>query len=144
MPPRTKIRTGGAAEADVSLLPDPTPGEMEILQVLWSQGPGTVREVQAAMSHREVGYTTVLKMLQLMHAKGLVEREERGRSHVYTAALPRAEAESRLVGDLLSRTFEGSASRLVMHALQVEPASREEIEEIRGFLDRIEDERSGS
>lgn len=142
---RTEIAgTGVAAEADVSRLPDPTPGEMEILQVLWSQGPSTVREVQAAMSHREVGYTTVLKMLQLMHAKGLAGRDERSRSHVYDAALAQAEAESRLVGDLLSRTFEGSARRLVMHALQVEPASREEIEEIRRFLDRIEDEGSAS
>jgi predicted transcriptional regulator len=123
-------------------IPDPTPGELEILQVLWSRGVSTVRRVQEELSHRKVGYTTVLKMLQLMYAKGLVHRDEKARSHLYSPAIEREEIESRLVSDLLNHAFEGSASRLVLHALQVEPASREEIEEIRRFLDRVEEEAS--
>lgn len=136
---RKNVRAG---DRDSGEVPNPTPGELEILQVLWQRGPSTVRSVQESLSGRTVGYTTVLKMLQLMHSKGLVERDERRRSHVYRATLQREEAENRLVGDLMARAFQGSASRLVLQALQAKPASRREIEEIRRFLDRIEEDDS--
>lgn len=120
-------------------LPKPTDAELAILQVLWESGPMTVRQVHDSLSqHRELGYTTVLKLLQIMGEKGLVERDESNRSHVYRAKLPREQTQAQLVGDLLSKAFGGSAARLVMSALAHRPASREELEQIRRMLDKME------
>jgi len=116
----------------------PTDGELEILSVLWRRGPSTVREVHEELQARRVGYTTVLKLLQIMAEKGLVARDESERAHVYRARLPQDQAEKRLVGDLLDRAFGGSASRLVLRALSSKKASPEEIERIRALLDELE------
>lgn len=116
----------------------PTKGEIEILGVLWAKGPSTVREVHDSMAAtREVGYTTVLKLMQIMVEKGLLTRTERGRAHVYSPAEGEAEAKRNLVGDLMDRAFGGSASSLVMHALAAKPASDEELAEIRKLLDEL-------
>jgi BlaI family transcriptional regulator, penicillinase repressor len=118
----------------------PTEGELEILRVLWDRGPSTVREVHERLAHlRAVGYTTVLKLLQIMHAKGLVTRDESERTHVYTAAAARTATERRLVRDLAERAFGGSAARLVLRALPDVPATPAEIEEIRALLRRLEE-----
>ena len=122
-----------------SAIPRPTDGELEILRVLWERGPGTVREVQEGLGgSRETGYTTVLKLLQIMTEKGLVRRNESERAHVYAARVPREQTEKQLVGDLLDRAFAGSASTLVMRALSSKKASSEELARIRKFLDELE------
>ncbi|MGD1085978.1 MAG: BlaI/MecI/CopY family transcriptional regulator [Verrucomicrobiota bacterium] len=122
-----------------SSLPKPTEGELAILSVLWRRGPRTVREVHSEFNQtRETGYTTVLKMLQIMTEKGLVTRDETRRTHVYHAALAQSEAQRRLVGDLLERVFDGSAHRLVLQALSTKRASPEELAEIRQVLNEME------
>jgi predicted transcriptional regulator len=119
--------------------PRPTPAELEILRVLWQRGPSTVREVHATLSeNRSTGYTTVLKMLQIMTEKNLVGRDERLRAHIYSARLPQAHTQRQLVRDLLDRAFDGSAMKLVMHALAAQKATPEEIARIRELLDEIE------
>lgn len=119
--------------------PQPTDAELGILRILWQRGPSTVREVRDALSaQRETGYTTVLKLLQIMHEKGLVERDESKRTHVYRAAHEEAETQRQLVDDLLSKAFGGSASKLVMQALSGKKASPEELAEIRRLLEEIE------
>jgi predicted transcriptional regulator len=121
-------------------VPDPTNAELELLQVLWRSGPQTVREVHDAVrGGRDIGYTTVLKTLQVMADKGLVTRDESARSHVYAAAVPENTVKRRLVTDLLDRAFDGSAAGLVMQALSAKRASPEEIREIRQLLDGIKD-----
>ena len=120
-------------------LPRPTDAELEILRVLWEAGQATVREVQERLEARRAsGYTTVLKQLQIMTEKGLVERDESGRAHVYRPSVSREATESQLVGDLLDRAFGGSAARLVMRALAAKPASEREIGEIRRLLARVQ------
>jgi BlaI family transcriptional regulator, penicillinase repressor len=120
-------------------LPRPTDAELEILKVLWRRGPSTVREVfDALASTRKTGYTTVLKLMQIMAEKRLVVRDERERAHRYEAALEEGETQRRLVGDLLQKAFDGSARNLVMHALSSKRASAEELKEIRGMLDELE------
>jgi predicted transcriptional regulator len=122
-------------------LPRPTDAELEILRVLWRRGPSTVREVQEDLDRdKSPGYTTVLKLLQIMADKGLVTRDESDRAHVYRAAAAEEETQSHLVGDLLDRAFGGSASRLVLSALANRPASAEELAEIRRLLDAYESE----
>ena len=122
-----------------SAIPRPTDGELAILRVLWERGPGTVREIQEGLAgSRQVGYTTVLKLLQIMAEKGLVRRNETARAHVYAARVPREQTEKQLVGDLLDRAFAGSASTLVMRALSSKKASSEELARIRKFLDELE------
>jgi BlaI family transcriptional regulator, penicillinase repressor len=121
-------------------VPKPTEAELAILRVLWARGPSTVREVHEAVqrgrpSGQTTGYTTVLKLLQIMTEKGLVTRDERTRSHVYRARLSEDTTQRQLVTDLLDRAFGGSAARLVMQALDVSPASPEELKEIRRLLD---------
>lgn len=126
-------------ERKKNVAPRPTDGELEILRVLWERGPGTVREIQDGLGgSRETGYTTVLKLLQIMTEKGLVERDESERAHVYAARVPREQTERQLVGDLLDRAFAGSASALVMRALSSKKASSEELARIREFLDELE------
>jgi len=119
--------------------PNPTDAELAILQVLWHSGPLTVRQVyESLLKQRHMGYTTVLKMLQIMTEKGLVERDESSRSHVYRPRLPQAETQRQLVGDLLDKAFAGSAARLVMSALSHTPASRAELEQVKRLLDKME------
>ena len=117
--------------------PTPTPAELEILQELWGSGGKTVRAVHDAIRRRRpVRYTTVLKLLQIMIEKGLVDRDESERSHVYEAAVAEDEVQRRLVGELLDRVFDGSAATLVMQALSARPASAKELDEIRELLNR--------
>jgi BlaI family penicillinase repressor len=117
----------------------PTASELEILRILWSRGPSTVREVYESLSEtRDLGYTTVLKLLQIMTTKGTVRRNETQRAHVYAAGFPAEQTKRQLAGDILQKVFEGSASQLMMHALAGRRASREEIEEMRRLLDDYE------
>lgn len=119
--------------------PKPTAAELEILQVLWEHGPSTVRDVCDILSRsKQTGYTTVLKLLQIMTAKGVVIRDEKERAHVYSAILPAESTKRQLVSDLVQRAFAGSASQLMMHALSGKKTSREEIREIRRMLDAFE------
>jgi predicted transcriptional regulator len=121
--------------------PRPTDAELAILRVLWRRGPSTVKDVHEELDRRApTGYTTTLKQLQIMTEKDLVTRDESQRAHLYTARLPEEQTQSQLVGDLLDRAFEGSASRLVMRALSSRPASVEELAEIRQLLDQLEGE----
>jgi len=117
----------------------PTASELEILRVLWTRGPSTVREVHDSLQEKRVmGYTSVLKFLQIMTVKGTVRRNETQRAHVYEACLPAEQTKRQLAGDVLQRVFEGSASQLMVHALAGRRASREEIEELRRLLDEHE------
>ncbi len=112
----------------------PTPAEVEILSILWDLGPSTVRSVHERFGpEKSVGYTGVLKLLQNMHAKGLVHRRPDGQAHVYEAREP-ARMKRQLLGDLVQRVFAGSASQLVLHLLEDEKASPAELEEIRQML----------
>jgi len=120
-------------------LPRPTDAELQILKVLWRRGPSTVREVFETLGEtRGTGYTTVLKLMQIMADKGLVLRDESERAHRYEAASPEEETQRRLVGDLLRKAFDGSARKLVMQALSAERATAEELTEIRRMLDELE------
>jgi BlaI family transcriptional regulator, penicillinase repressor len=118
-----------------SLRRRPTDAELAILRVLWTRGPSTVRQVAEAMG-REAGYTTVLKLLQIMTEKKLVRRDESTRTHVYEAAFSEDQTQRHLVADLLNRVFDGSAAKLVVQALAASKASPEELAEIRKLLDR--------
>jgi BlaI family transcriptional regulator, penicillinase repressor len=113
----------------------PTEAELAILRVLWARGPSTVREVAREMG-RESAYTTILKLLQIMTAKGLVRRDESPRTHVYETAWTEGQTQQQLVTDLLERVFDGSASKLVMQALAAKKTSRKELAEIRKLLDQ--------
>jgi BlaI family transcriptional regulator, penicillinase repressor len=127
------------ASREINEPPIPTDAELRILRVLWEKGPSTVREVLDELpGERPVGYTTVLKLLQIMHEKGLVERDDRARTHVYTAREAEQRTERRLVSDLIERAFSGSAATLVMRALSDRKASAEELEEIRRLIDRLQ------
>jgi len=117
----------------------PTASELEILHVLWARGPSTVREVHEALrEQKSLGYTTVLKLLQIMTAKGTVRRNEDQRAHVYEACQPATETKRQLVDDVLKRVFEGSASELMIHALEGRRTSKKELEELRRLLDEYE------
>ena len=113
----------------------PTDAELAILRVLWTRGASTVRQVAGALGP-ETGYTTALKLLQIMTEKGLVRRDERARTHVYEAASSEQQMQRRLVSDLLNRAFGGSASKLVMQALSSTRTSPGELAEIKRFLDK--------
>lgn len=117
----------------------PTASELEILRVLWSRGPSTVREVHEALSiTKPTGYTSVLKFLQIMTEKGLVRRNEDQRAHVYEACEPAEKTKRQIAGDMLQRVFEGSAHDLMVHALAGRRTSKQEIEELRQLLDEHE------
>ncbi|MCX6539017.1 MAG: BlaI/MecI/CopY family transcriptional regulator [Acidobacteria bacterium] len=117
--------------------PKPTDAELAILCVLWERGPSTVRQVQETLEQdRPTGYTTALKLLQIMTEKGLVERNASERTHVYWARRSEQQTQRQLVGDLVERAFDGSAARLVMQALATRRATPEELDEIRSLLDR--------
>jgi BlaI family transcriptional regulator, penicillinase repressor len=120
----------------------PTDSETAILRVLWARGPSTVRDVHDRLDDRDVGYTTVLKLMQIMLSKGLLARDESQRSHVYRAAVARGASEARALGDLRRRLFGGSTSQLVLRALSEAPASKEELLAIKATLDELLAERS--
>lgn len=117
-------------------IPQPTPAELGILTVLWRRGSSTVREVHEELESG-VGYTTVLKLLQIMTAKGLVTRKESGRTHIYEAAMTEESTQRRMVTDLVDRAFGGSALRLVVQALSTKPATPKERDEIRRLLNEM-------
>jgi predicted transcriptional regulator len=118
----------------------PTKAELDILHVLWESGPSTVRDVHATLYGDDgAGYTTALKLMQIMHGKGLVERDDSQRAHIYRAAISKQRTQKHYVADIVDRLFNGSASQLALHALGSQPgASREELKEIRALLTRID------
>ena len=123
--------------------PRPTDAELAILRVLWQRGPSTVRQICEQLNReRPTGYTTVLKFLQIMTDKGLVERDETRRTHVYTPRLTEEKTQQQLVGDLLERAFGGSARKLIMQALASKKTSPKELAEIRKLLKELEGEKS--
>ena len=125
--------------------PQPTPAELAILRVLWRRGRGTVRDVLHELNRSRspgdaAGYTTVLKLMQIMADKGLVRRDESQRTHVYEPATGEEQTQRRLVKEMLDRVFNGSARKLVLHALSARRATPQEIAEIRSLLDEMERE----
>ncbi len=117
----------------------PTDTEIGILRILWEHGPSTVREVHESIcKEKAVGYTTALKLLQVMTEKGLVKRDETARSHVYEPAEPEETTQRHLVSDLMERAFGGSARNLVLQALSAKKATPREVREIRRLLDEYE------
>jgi BlaI family transcriptional regulator, penicillinase repressor len=117
----------------------PTVAELQILQVLWDRGPSTVRDVHDALQEEKaLGYTTVLKLMQIMTTKGLVRRNEDQRAHVYEAQQPAEKTKRQLAADMLERVFDGSARELMLHALATQRSTRQEIEELRNLLDEHE------
>jgi BlaI family penicillinase repressor len=122
--------------------PRPTDAELAILRVLWERGPSTVRQVHDILANdRPAAYTTALKLLQIMTEKGLVERDERDRTHIYRARLSEETTQRQLVRDLLERAFGGSSAKLVMQALATRRASAEELTDIRKAIDVAKHER---
>src|SRR5689334_9887559 len=118
----------------------PTEAELEILTVLWSRGPSTVRSVHEVIwQRRPAQYTTILKLMQIMADKGLVTRDEEQRAHVYSASRPREWTQRQLAGDLLDRAFAGSARGLMLGALSAKKASKAELAELRRLLDEYEE-----
>ena len=118
---------------------NPTPSELEILHILWTRGPSTVREIHEVLAkEKDVGYTSALKLLQIMTGKGLVTRSEDQRAHVYTATQPAETTKQQFAADVLQRVFRGSASQLMQHVLSGRRGSKKELEEIRRVLDEYE------
>jgi BlaI family transcriptional regulator, penicillinase repressor len=125
-------------------IPKPTESELEILQVLWDRGPSTVRDVNDILGQkREIGYTTSLKLMQIMHEKNMLTREKDGKTHIYHAALPRESTQKVLLDRLLESAFGGSAMSLVMQTLGGHKASPSEIDQIRAYLDTLEQDQQG-
>ena len=123
-------------------LPKPTEVELEILTSLWSKGEATVRELFEDVSQRRtLGYTSVLKTLQIMTEKGLVQRTEAGKAHIYRATASQEDTQSQFLRDLTERLFSGSAAQLAMHALTLQPASSNELQEIRKLIERKKDKK---
>ena len=127
-------------EPKKAAVPRPTDAELAILRVLWDRGPSTVREVHEALrSSQSSGYTSVLKLLQIMTDKGLVVRDETQRAHVYGPKLSEQRTQLQLLADLVDRAFAGSSAKLVLQALSGRRATREELRDIRALLDRLEE-----
>ncbi len=119
--------------------PGPTDREMAILSVLWQRGPSTVREVHEAIkTDSDTGYTTTLKLMQIMADKGLLSRKDAGRQHVYRPAVSQEKTQSQVVGEVMEKVFAGSAEKLVMRALSARKVSAEELKRIREMLDEME------
>ncbi|MBA3353901.1 MAG: BlaI/MecI/CopY family transcriptional regulator [Blastocatellia bacterium] len=117
----------------------PTPAELEILDILWERKKATVREVYEEISGRKAtAYTTVLKLLQIMQAKGLVLRDEKDRAHIYRPKNSQRQTQTKLVSTLLDKAFRGSALSLVQHVLETKPATSEELDAIRRMIDEAE------
>jgi len=125
-------------------LPKPTESDLEILQLLWEYGPSTVRLINDKLNEsREVGYTTALKLMQIMHDKGLATRNTDARTHIYSAAVAEGETRGRLLNQFLDKAFRGSAMDLVMQALGNHNASQDELDEIKALIAKIEQEKKG-
>ena len=123
----------------------PTNAELEILKIVWENGPSTVKFVNERLNKkRKVGYTTTLKTMQIMFEKELLARDRSGRSHTYNALRKENETQSLMVDKILDTVFGGSASKLVMHALSSSKTSAKEIEEIKKFIEKMEDEENGN
>ena len=138
----TKPFVDTAAHVTNPAAPRPTDAELAILRILWERGPSTVRQVHDVLAlERQAAYTTALKLLQIMTEKGLVERDERDRTHIYRPRLSEETTQRQLVRDLLDRAFGGSASKLVMQALATKRASAEELRDIRKAIDGARNER---
>ena len=121
----------------------PTEAELEILSLLWEMKEASVRQIHERLSeNKETGYTTTLKIMQIMHAKGMVTRDENSRTHIYRAAIKQGETQKSLIKNLMNSAFGGSAKSLVMQALGQEEPSKEELDEIRAFLDQLENKKS--
>lgn len=120
----------------------PTAAEVDILAALWKLGPSTVRGVHDSLG-KDCGYSTTLKQMQLMTEKGLLVRTERFGSHVYEPAVPQAQMQKRIAGDLLKRVFAGSAKQLIQGALGAQPASPEELADIRQMIDALDQKKRG-
>lgn len=119
----------------------PTAAELEILAILWGKEQASVRQVHEELSlTKETGYTTTLKTMQNMHAKGLLARDKEKRSHIYSALISQEDTQQSLVRNFIGKAFGGSAKKLVMQALGQSEPSKEEIKEIRAFLDKIEND----
>lgn len=117
----------------------PTDAELEILQILWKRSPATVREINDEINRsRETGYTTTLKILQIMHSKGLVKREKEGKTHFYEASEPQKKTQKALLSRFMDTAFSGSAGNLILQALGTGKTSKEELQEIRAMLEEIE------
>ncbi len=119
----------------------PTDAELDILRVLWAQGPSTVRQVHEALAARETGYTTTLKLMQIMADKGLVTRDESARTHIYAARASQESTQGQLLNELVERAFGGSAAELVLRALSTHKTSEDELREIRKLIDEAREER---
>ncbi len=115
----------------------PTESELEILQILWQKKQCTVRDVHETLARKDAGYTTTLKLMQIMHEKGLVERDTTSKTHIYKALLNQEKTQQQLVNKMIDNVFNGSAARLVMQALGNQSASKEEIELIKEYLDKL-------
>ena len=115
----------------------PTESELEILQVLWQKKLCTVRDVHETLNKKDAGYTTTLKLMQIMHEKGLVERDTTAKTHIYKALLNQEKIQQQLVNKMIDNVFSGSAARLVMQALGNQSASKEEIDLIKEYLDKL-------
>ena len=123
------------------MIPQPTNGELQILRILWKQGPSTVRQINEVLNQeREVGYTTTLKLMQIMHDKGQLSRTKSGKTHIYTALLTEQDTQKQLVDKLKDSLFQGSALKLVMQALGDKNTSADELKQIRDYLDELSDE----
>lgn len=117
----------------------PTEKELEILQILWHKGPAAVKDVHETMGgDAENGYTTILKLLQIMHEKGLVTRQKRGKLHLYEAAVSREDTRQFMLDKMIRTVFQGSAMQLVMSALGNKKSSKEELSEIKKYLEKLE------
>ena len=117
----------------------PTESELEILSVLWEKGPSTVREIHDILSQtKDAGYTTTLKLMQIMHEKALLQRDTSSKTHVYTSAISQQKTQQQLLDKMIDTVFGGSASQLVMQALGHHQSSEAELEKIREYLSAIE------
>ncbi|WP_313785400.1 BlaI/MecI/CopY family transcriptional regulator [Sphingobacterium pedocola] len=116
----------------------PTEGEMEILQVLWKKGECTVREVFEELNKKDIGYTTILKIMQIMHEKGMVDRNTSAKTHIYKALLNKENTQQHFLNKMIDTVYNGSTARLVMQALGNKSASREEIDLIKEYLEKLE------
>lgn len=119
----------------------PTDSELEILNILWAKGPSTVREVHDILvENKDAGYTTTLKLMQIMYEKGLLERDASTKSHVYKAAISQEQTQGQIVKRMIDNVFNGSAMKLVMQALGNHKADKEELEQIKQYLEQMEEE----
>lgn len=117
----------------------PTESELEILRVLWEKGPSTVREVHEVLGQsKDAGYTTTLKLMQIMHEKGLLDRDTSSKTHIYSSVVSQENTQRQLLDKMIDTVFNGSASQLVLQALGNHKSSKEELEKIKQYLDEIE------